>query len=88
MFLPKVRLFPLFYWFVNLAKNDKHGQTWYQKFRTHLFALECPQNVTENARKTSQTPKKHRQSWDQRSFSQRVTITCIYEPDLQSRGYK
>ena len=29
MFLPdKVRLFPLIYWFVELA----HRQTWYQKF--------------------------------------------------------
>ena len=25
MFVPKVRLFPLFYWFVNFTLTDKHG---------------------------------------------------------------
>ena len=25
MFVPKVRLFPLFYWFMNFTLTDKHG---------------------------------------------------------------
>ena len=25
MFVPKIRLFPLFYWFVNFTLTDKHG---------------------------------------------------------------
>ena len=35
MFVPKIPLFPLFYWFVNFTLTDKHGTK-------NLLGLICP----------------------------------------------
>ena len=50
MFVPKIRLFPLFYWFVNFTLTDKHGtknllgliRPWFCQLRNHscVYKLE------------------------------------------------
>ena len=51
MFVPKIRLFPLFYWFVNFTLTDKHGtknlsgliRPWIpqEKFQVREESLSC-----------------------------------------------
>ena len=45
MFVPKIRLFPLFYWFVNFTFTDKHGTK-------NLLGLIRPWTSREKKRET------------------------------------